>query len=173
MHDTAHLTAFRCNHDKVDVDLQQHNQKENMMALSFRRLIIMPAVLLALLIGFVLTSSGADASPRYYNPPGGGVYEQVAADLVVTSTSQGYSRYGGYYTDAVVVNQGNAAAGSFYVGNNGSYLPVSGLNAGASTVVRFYRGSYCETGGTVMADAFNQVYERYEGNNSRSWSIIC
>lgn len=139
---------------------------------TYRRLIVIPALIVALFVGFVAMSDGADAAERYYRPPGG-VYEQVAADLVVSSTYQGYSRYGGHYTDAVVVNQGNTAAGSFYVSNNGSYLPVSGLNAGASTVVRFYRGSYCETGGTVMADAFNQVYERFEGNNSRSWSIIC
>jgi hypothetical protein len=142
------------------------------MSVSLRRFVVLPVLIVAILIGAAMMANPASAQRGFYIPPGG-VLQRVGADLVVTSTSQGYSQYGGHYTDAVVVNQGNTSAGAFYVGNNGSYLPVSGLNVGASTIVRFYRGSYCETGGTVMADAFNQIYELSEGNNSRAWSIIC
>jgi hypothetical protein len=142
------------------------------MSVSLRRFLVLPVLIVAILIGAAMMANPASAQRGSYTLPGG-VFQRIGADLVVTSTSQGYSQYGGYYTDAVVVNQGNTSAGAFYVGNNGSYLPVSGLNVGASTVVRFYRGSYCETGGTVMADAFNQIYELSEGNNSRAWSIIC
>lgn len=141
------------------------------MSASLRRFVVLPALVVAILIGVAVAASPAEAARFRYIPPG--VLQQVAPDLVVSATYQGYSQYGGYYTDAVVVNQGNTSAGAFYVGNNGSYLPVSGLNSGASVTVRFYRGSYCETGGAVMADAFNQVYELNEGNNSRAWSIIC
>jgi hypothetical protein len=136
-----------------------------------RRLIVVPALALALALGVAAIAPGAVDAGFVYRPPGGGVYQQVAADLVVTSTSQGYDH--GYFTDAVIYNQGNTAAGGFYVSNNGSYIWVSGLNVGQSAVVRFYRGNYCESSGTVMADAFNQVYELNEGNNSRYWYIIC
>jgi len=142
------------------------------MFASLRRFVVLPALVFAIVLGIGAANS-AEAFRGQYNPPIGGVLQRVGPDLIVSATYQGYSQYGGYYTDAVIVNQGNDNAGAFYVGNNGSYLPVSGLNAGASTVVRFYRGSYCETGGTVMADAFNQLYELAEGNNSRTWSIIC
>ena len=138
----------------VDVDHSTSQPKETTTSASDRRIVVIPALIFAILIGAAATAMPAEARWDRFVPPVG-VYEQVAADLVVTSTYQGYSRYGGYYIDAVVVNQGNTAAGAFYVGNNGSYLPVSSLNSGASVVVRFYRGSYCETGGTVMADAFN------------------
>ena len=141
---------------------------------SMRRAVARPVLVIAFVLAAVRISvPAASAAGVIYRPPGGGVFQQVAADLVVSSTNQGYDGYGGYFTDAVIRNQGNTAAGAFYVGNSGSYIPLSGLNAGASTVVRFYRSSNCETGGTVMADAFNQVYELNEGNNSRAWSIIC
>jgi hypothetical protein len=141
---------------------------------SIRLIVARPVVIVAVVLGALLVSVPvASAGSFTYRPPVGGVLQRVGADLVVSSTTQGYDSVGGYYTDAVIYNQGNTAAGSFYVGNNGSYIPVYGLNAGASTVVRFYRNGYCETSGVVMADAFNQVYELSEGNNSRAWSIIC
>jgi hypothetical protein len=136
-----------------------------------RRLLVVPILALTFALGVAAIAPAVADAGYVYRPPRGGVLEQVAPDLVVTSTSLGYDY--GYYTDAVVSNQGNTAAGGFYVSNNGSYIWVSGLNAGQSVVVRFYRGSACESGGTVTADAFNQVYELSEGNNSRSWSIIC
>jgi hypothetical protein len=142
---------------------------------SFRRRISRTVVIVALVVAALTVSvSAASAGNRVvYRPPVVGVFQLTGADLVVSSTSQGYDQYGGYYTDAVISNQGNQPAGSFYVSNGGAYLPVAGLSVGASTLVRFYRAGYCETGGTVMADAFNQVYEVNEGNNSQAWSIIC
>jgi hypothetical protein len=140
---------------------------------SIRRIVARPVLVAAFVLGALLVSvPAASAGNLTYRPPVG-VFQRVGADLVVSSTNQGYDSFGGYYTDAVIYNQGNTAAGAFYVGNNGSYIPVSGLNVGASTVVRFYRTGNCETSGVVMADAFNQVYELSEGNNSRAWSIIC
>ena len=107
---------------------------------SIRCIAARPVLVAAFVLGALLVSvPAASAGNLTYRPPVGGVLQRVGADLVVSSTNQGYDSFGGYFTDAVIYNQGNTAAGSFYVGNNGSYIPVYGLNVGASTVVRFYR----------------------------------
>lgn len=144
------------------------------MARSIRRRILRPLVVASLmLVALAALSPAVSAFPGGHVAPRPVVIQQVAPDLVVVSVQQGWSPYGGYYSDAVVRNQGNDNAGMFYVSNQGAFLPVYGLNAGASATVRFYRSSNCETGGTVVADAFGQVWESNEYNNSRAWSIIC
>ncbi len=145
-----------------------------MFASSLRRFVVLPALVVALMVGIAsMAAPGASALERNYVAPGGGVYEQVGADLVISNVSESYSRYGGWYTAVTVRNQGNGAAAASYVGFNNSYQSLSALNVGSSATVYFFRGSYCEVSGTLKADAFNQVYELNESNNSRLWTLIC
>jgi hypothetical protein len=159
--------------DDRSVPRQQH-WKEPAMRSLLRRSLVVPILVVALVLAIALSATSALATNGggMYQPPGGGVIKQVVPDLVVSSISHGYGR-GGWYLDAVIRNQGDDHAGEFYVSMNGVYLYVPSLNAGASTLVRFHRGNVCEGRGTVMADAFNQVYELSEGNNSRDWVLIC
>lgn len=143
------------------------------MSASLRRFVVLPALVLALMAGvFGMTASQAQARD-FRIPPGGlPVFEQVGADLVVSNAYEGYNR-AGWYTVATVRNQGNGASSAFHVGFNNSYVYVSGLDVGASATVRFYRGGYCEVGGTIMADVFNEAYELNESNNAMQWIVIC
>jgi hypothetical protein len=121
---------------------------------------------------FTMSASRADAQEFRYPIGDWPVLQQVGADLVITNVSEGYSR-AGWFTSITVRNDGNTSAGEFHVGFNNSYAYVPGLNVGASSTVRIYRGRYCEISGTIMADAFNEVYELREGNNSMNWVVIC
>jgi len=135
-----------------------------------RSIVVLAIAASALTLGTSVASAGYLPT---HGPIGGGVIKLAGPDLVVSSINQGYSSYYGWYTDATISNQGSGDAGSFFVQNGATYYPVSSLGVGASVTVRFYRGSQCEAGGTVTADATNQVWELNEGNNSRPWSIIC
>ena len=143
------------------------------MSVSLRRFVILPALVLALMAGvFGLSASQAQAF-EYRIPPGGWpVLEQVGADLVITNAYEGYSR-AGRYTVVTVRNDGNAAAGEFHVQYNDANAYVAGLNVGASATVRLYRGFWCESGGNIIADAYNEVYELNESNNGMQWVVIC
>lgn len=155
-------------------DMPQHKKGTTMTAL-IRRSVRPFALGALLLLAFAVVAPAASAGwhDGIVWPGNGAVLEEVAPDLVVTSLQHGWSMRGGHYTQVVVMNQGNTAAGDFYVSNSGNNQWVAGLNAGASVSMRFYRGSNCETGSTVVADSFNQVYELNEGNNQWSWSIVC
>lgn len=142
------------------------------MSASLRRFVVLPALVLALMAGvFGMTASHAQAFD-YHVPPGDWpVFEQVGSDLVIYGVYDGYSR-AGWYTAVTIRNQGNGDASGFHVGFNGASAYVAGLDVGAMTTVRFYRG-YCETSGTIMVDAFNEAYELNESNNSMRWVTIC
>ncbi|HEX5165835.1 MAG TPA: CARDB domain-containing protein [Thermomicrobiales bacterium] len=143
------------------------------MSVSLRRFVVLPALALALMIAAVgMSASRADAQEIRYPIGDWPVLELTGSDLVISNVSEGYSR-AGWFTSITVRNDGNVSAGEFHVGFNNSYAYVPGLNVGASSTVRIYRGRSCEASGTIMADAFNEVYERNEGNNSRNWVVIC
>jgi hypothetical protein len=149
--------------------------KETPVSVSLRRFVVLPALALTLMIAaFGMSASRADAQEFRYPIGDWPVFEleQVGSDLVISNVSEGYSR-AGWFTSITVRNDGNAAASEFHVGFNNSYAYVPGLNVGASSTVRIYRGRYCETSGTIMADAFNEAYELNEGNNSMNWVVIC
>ena len=155
--------------------MSQH-KKGTVMGVLLRRSVRPFALSAVLLLSFAFIAPAASAG--WHDEiawPGDGdvVLQEVAPDLVVTSVQQGYSPRAGHYTQVVVMNQGNSHAGEFVVSNSGASQWVSSLNTGASVSMRFYRGGWCEARGTVMADAFNQVYELSEGNNSADWYIIC
>lgn len=143
------------------------------MSVSLRRFVVFPALVLALMAG-VFGITGANAQTRDYHYPIGDwpVFEQVGADLVITDAYEGYSR-AGRYTVVTVRNDGSAHAGEFHVQYNDANAYVAGLDVGASATVRLYRGFWCESGGSIVADAYNEVYELNESNNTMPWIVIC
>ena len=96
-------------------------------------------------------------------------------DLIVEDVSFGYG-YLGWHQDVRIRNQSNVAIfDSFYVRDDSSWnktVKVNGLSAGSHITVRFYRYS-CEGTGTVYADAFRQIPEYNEYNNSKFWAMVC
>ena len=143
------------------------------MSASLRRFVVLPALVLALMAGvFGMSASQAQAHDFRYPIGDWPVFELLGADLVVTNASEGYSR-AGRFTTVTVYNQGNYAAGPFHVGFGNAYAYVPGLEVGASTTVRLYRGTHCEISGTIMADVFNEAYETNESNNGMQWVVIC
>lgn len=146
------------------------------MSVSLRRFVVLPALALALMIAaFGMSASRADAHEFPTYPSGDWPVfelEQVGSDLVIANVYDGYSR-AGWYTAITVRNDGNGAASEFHVGFNNSYAYLPGLDVGASSTVRIYRGHDCTVSGTVMADAFNETYELNESNNSMYWLVIC
>jgi hypothetical protein len=99
-------------------------------------------------------------------------------DLIVESVSHGYAGpYLGYYTDAKIRNQTNHDIyDTFYVRDDSSWNKTvrvtGGLPGGSHVTVRFYRYN-CESSGIIHADAFRQIPESYENNNSRFWVLVC
>ncbi|CAN5516672.1 hypothetical protein BH23CHL2_BH23CHL2_05560 [soil metagenome] len=96
-------------------------------------------------------------------------------DLIVEDVSFGYG-YLGWHQDVRIRNQSNVDVfSSFYVRDDSSWnktVRVSGLAAGSHITVRFYRYS-CEGTGTVHVDAFRQIPESKEHNNSKFWAMVC
>jgi len=126
-----------------------------------------------LLIPLGLALSAGPAAAAVAPPIGpGGVVAPVAADLVVSAARVDWNRSVGWHLVMTVKNQGTAAAGPFYTSFNGAVAYLPGLAAGASATTQVPTPG-CEMSGTITADAFNQVYELREGNNTKALIQIC
>lgn len=142
------------------------------MSASLRRFVVLPALVVALLVGVAAMSAPRALAFDYHVTPVVGVYEEKGPDLVIANVYEGYDPYYGWYTAVTVHNQGNRWSDAFHVNFGSSYKPVAGMNAGSSRVAYFFRRS-CEVRGTLLADAFGGIVELNEGNNTRDWAVIC
>ncbi len=142
------------------------------MSASLRRFVVLPALVVALLVGVAAMSAPRALALEPHITPGGGVYEEKGPDLVIAHVHEGYDRYYGWYSEVTVHNQGNRWSDGFHVQFGDTYKPMAGLGAGSSRAVYFYRRS-CDVSGTMLVDAFGDVIELNEGNNSREWSVGC
>jgi hypothetical protein len=147
----------------------------------FRRSFLLGALVL---MGVLVSAPAAGAipigDPSLPPPPSPSTH---LPDLVVETggwlgyPDTGYAGpYLGYYNKVRIRNQSNHDIfGSFYVRDDSSWnktVKVNGLAAGSHADVYFYRYT-CETRGTVKVDAFNQIPESNENNNSRWWLTVC
>ena len=142
------------------------------MSTSLRRFVVLPALVVALLVGVAAMSAPRALAFDYHVPPSGGVYVERNPDLVIANVSEGYDHFYGWYTAVTVHNQGNSSTDAFHVSFGSTYKPMAGLSAGSSRVVSFYRRS-CEASGLLMVDAFGDVTELNEDNNTQKWVVIC
>lgn len=152
-----------------------------LMPRSFRRAAAL-GVLLVLVA--LMAAPAAGAIPKDYPPVPTPVPTppppppEYLPDLAVSDIDYGYAGpYLGYYIDARITNQSNNDIyDTFYVRDDSSWnktVKVShGMPGGSSVTVRFYRHT-CESRGTVKADAFRQIREFSEHNNSKFWLLVC
>ena len=144
---------------------------------AIRRPIVLGAMLLLVTL---ISAPAASALPAGQWPPGGGVPTppDPLPDLIVERVTFGNAGpYLGDYVEATIRNQSNHDVfDGFYVRDDASWnktVRVNGLAAGSFVRVRFYYDDTCEGSSTIYADAFRQIQESNESNNSRFWVLVC